>query len=309
VTRRRGVFWPLILIAIGLVFLLANYGFITPVSWVAIANLWPLLLILIGIDIAFARRWPLAALVAEVAIIAGGLALVAANPTYGFPFPPFGSRDGGGETDLSVPRGSASSLSLHLNGGAATYHVGGGASGLFEAHSSNPDLRLRRSDRGDRADLRIDQTGLGGPGLRFGNNPSTTIDVRVASDVPTSLEVNMGAGELTLDLSSIRATDARVNTGAATLLVVLPRPSGDIPIGIGAGASSIAIQVPEGVEARITTTGGVLTLRSDNPRLGQAGAQGGCVACGSSVETPGYASARDRVTVTIRAGASSVTVR
>ena len=78
--RRRGVFWPLLLIALGLLFLLQTMGFISGVSWLAIACLWPILLILIGLDIAFAGRWPLATLAAEVVVIAAGLALVAYAP-------------------------------------------------------------------------------------------------------------------------------------------------------------------------------------------------------------------------------------
>ena len=77
---RRGVFWPLLLIALGLIFLLQNFGFIAGVSWLAIASLWPLLLVLIGLDIAFAHRWPVPTLVAEVLVIAAGLALVAYSP-------------------------------------------------------------------------------------------------------------------------------------------------------------------------------------------------------------------------------------
>ena len=79
-TARRGVFWPLLLIALGLIFLLQNFGFISGVSWLAVASLWPLLLVLIGLDIAFARRWPVPTLAAEVAVIAAGLALVAYSP-------------------------------------------------------------------------------------------------------------------------------------------------------------------------------------------------------------------------------------
>ena len=54
-SARRGVFWPLLLIALGLIFLLQNFGYISGVSWRAVASLWPLLLVLIGLDIAFAR--------------------------------------------------------------------------------------------------------------------------------------------------------------------------------------------------------------------------------------------------------------
>ena len=135
------------------------------------------------------------------------------------------------------------------------------------------------------------------------------MQIQVASDVPTSLTINVGAGEFDVDLSDVRVTDARVNIGASSMRFVLPKPGGDVAIRMNGGASSIAIVVPDGVEARIATTGGLLSLRSDNTRLGSGGGTGGCVACGSSVETSGYGSAHDRVTITISAGASSIVVR
>jgi hypothetical protein len=100
-----------------------------------------------------------------------------------------------------------------------------------------------------------------------------------------------------------------MNTGASTLRLVLPKPSGDVSVRISAGASNVIVTVPEGVDARISTSGGLVRVRSDNVRLGEGGGTGGCVACGSSVQTSGYSTARDRVTVTMSAGASSITVR
>ena len=55
---RQGVFWPLLLIALGIVFLLSNFGVITGISWLAVASLWPLLLVLIG-RISRCAPWPL----------------------------------------------------------------------------------------------------------------------------------------------------------------------------------------------------------------------------------------------------------
>ena len=301
---RRGVFWPLLLIALGLVFLLQNFGFISGVSWLAIASLWPLLLVLIGLDIAFARRWPLPTLVVEVLVIAAGLALVAYSPNLSPGIFVFGNGNGPGDADVSVQRGDATQLNLTLNGGAThSYHLGGGSGQLVEAHSTNPDLRLRASGT-TRAEVRLDQVSSG-----FVRPTAGDIQIGVASDVPTSLTINVGAGEFDFDLSDVRVTDARVNIGASSMRFVLPKPSGDVAIRMNGGASSITIVVPEGVEARIATTGGLLALRSDNSRVGSGGSVGGCVACGSSVETSGYSSAHDRVTVTISAGASSITVR
>jgi hypothetical protein len=243
--------------------------------------------------------------VAEVLVIAAGLALVAYSPNLAPGVFVFGDGAGPGDSDVSVPRNNATQLALTLNaGGTRSYHLIGGAGQLVEAHSTSADLRLRTSGT-TRADVRLDQTSNGffvpgGPG---------DVQIRVASDVPTSLTINVGAGEFDVDLSDVRVTDARINIGASSMRFVLPKPSGDVAIRINGGASSLAIVVPDGVEARIATTGGLLSLRSDNTRLGSGGGTGGCVACGSSVETSGYGAAHDRVTLTISAGASSIVVR
>jgi len=93
---RRGLFWPLVLITIGLVFLLVNYGLIPGVTAVSLLSLWPLLLILAGVDIAIGRRWPLAALGIDVAVIALGLVLLSTQPAIlGGPFFTFGGTTGG----------------------------------------------------------------------------------------------------------------------------------------------------------------------------------------------------------------------
>jgi hypothetical protein len=306
VTVRRGVFWPLLLIALGLIFLLQNFGFISGVSWLAVASLWPLLLVLIGLDIAFARRWPIPTLAVEVAVIAAGLALVAYSPNLSPGVFVFGDGGGGGETDVALPRGDATQLNLTLNGGAThSYHVSGGATQLVEAHSANPDLRLRVSGTSGRPDVRLDQASSG----FFRPVSAGDIQIRLANDVPISLTINVGAGDFDVDLSDVRITDARVNVGASSMRFVVPKPGGDVAIRMNGGASNVAIVVPDGVEARIVTTGGLLSLRCDNTRVGSGGGTGGCVACGSSVETSGYGAALDRVTITISAGASSIVVR
>jgi len=288
---RRGVFWPLLLIALGLVFLLSNFGIISGISWRAIASLWPLLLILIGLDIAFARRWPLPTLALEVAVIAAGLALVASSPNLSPGIFVFGEGNGPGGTDVSVPRGDTTQLTLTLNAGATrAYGVSGGATALVEAHSAEPDLRVRIAGTTPSPIVRLDQVSPNG----FFQPGGADIQVRIASDVPTSLTINAGAGQFDIDLSDVRVTAADVNVGASSMRFVLPKPSGDVAIEMNGGASNIVITVPEGVEARISTSGGLLSLRSDNPRLGNTGSASGVFAGRTSVETSGYSAARTR---------------
>jgi hypothetical protein len=298
-SRGRGFSWPLILITIGVVFLLANYGVIPGVSALSLLNLWPLILILVGVDIAIGRRWPLAAIGIDVAVLAFGVALLATQPT--FLGGPFFIVNGGapGERDVSVPRLSATSMSLTLNGGAGRFQVSGGSTMLVEAHSGEDDVQLRYATSaqpsGPRADVRIDQTG----NRRFGGS-TADVEARVASDVPTDLSVNGGAGVFTIDLSDVTLSRADLNVGAASLTLTLPKPTKEVGIDVHAGASTIVVVVPEGVEARVTTTGLVLSLRSTNSRINPNG---------SSAETSGYGSATARVTVRITAGASSIAIR
>ncbi len=295
--RRRGLFWPLTLIGVGLVALLANYGVIQPVSFLSFLALWPVLLILLGIDIAFARRWPVPTLAAEVAIIAGALLLAVTQPNaLSVTAFSFGSSNGCSDprASVSVPRTSLQSYAFTLNGGAARYQLSGGASDAVDADADHDELCLGvRSAGGTRADVRLSQSVA-----RIGG--TNDITVRLASDLPVSLTVNAGAGQFDVDLHDVKVTDARLNIGASNTTIVLPRPSGDVGIRLDGGASRVVIEIPTDVEARISVSGGLVTSSSTNPRATKSG---------NVIETAGYASAKDRVTITVTGGVSSIAVR
>lgn len=283
--------WPLLLIVLGLVFLAANLGFIPGVRLVDVLALWPLLLVLIGLELALAHRHPLAALASELGVLAFAAALVILQPAYPQWFS-FIAPAPGGSTSVSVPRGSATALNFHLTGGAGTFTLHGGATDLVNVTSDRSDLVLHTS--GTRTvTARVDESD---EGPRFGGTPSAHVDARLASDVPVSVDVDAGAGEFTVDLSDVRATDARLNVGAASLRLVLPRPSGNVSVTVSAGASSVVIEIPDGVEASVSTSGALMSVRSENPRV-------------AGTQTSAYASAADRVTVRVTAGASSVVIR
>lgn len=299
--RRRGFLFPLVLIALGVTFFAANLGYLPPVSARALLSLWPVLLIVFGVEAILARREPYLALAIEILVIVASVALVVAQPR-GL-FLPLGASS----TSATVARDGARSLSLRVEGGAGTYTLAGGAAALVDARSDGGEISVTDDRRGDEASVRVRPVGVGDV-VVFGATPPMNVDVRVASDVPASLRLDGGAGDFTLDLRDVRVRDVRVETGASKVELTLPRPAGDVPVRVQAGAASIVIVVPDGVEARVTTTGGLLTTSSDNARLG-AVTRTVLGRNASAAETPGYASAKDRVTVTVEAGASSITIR
>ena len=295
---RRGLVWPLLLIVVGAVLLAANYGLIAPVSAFALLSLWPVILIVVGIDIAIGRRWPLAALGADTLVLAAAIAMVIASPTSPLGIFPFAisTSDGPIVSTIDVPRSDVKTMALRLSAGAGTFELRGGAQSLVEAQSDHDDLRLRNPTRiGDRIDVRVDQGPISN-GFHFGPSGGSHVTMQVANDIPTSLTVDAGAGEFIIDMSALRISDARISVGAASLHLVLPQPTGDVPFTVSAGASSITIEIPAGVEARITTSGGLTATRVENPRF-------------AGSETAGYATAKDRVTIRISAGATSIVIR
>lgn len=79
--RDRSLAFPRVLIGIGVLLLLANLGYVGGVAWGQLARLWPVLLVLAGIDLLVLPRSFALAAVVETAIVAGALVYLLATPT------------------------------------------------------------------------------------------------------------------------------------------------------------------------------------------------------------------------------------
>jgi DUF4097 and DUF4098 domain-containing protein YvlB len=286
-----GLILPLILIGLGVAFLLANLGYLPPISIRALADMWPIVLILIGIEILLGRRQPVLGLALQLVALALAVAIVASQSA--------GLLTSAAATTSSdtVARDGATALALDLDGHAGDISVTGGASGLVETRSTGGAVKITTDREGGTAEVGIEpehELVLPFQGLR------TDLDVVLASDVPASIKLDIGAGDVRLDLRDLRITSVNVDAGAGDISVTLPVPEGVVAIEIDAGAADVTIEVPSGVEARVTVAGGVVSLESSNSRL---------VASGGAAETAGYATASSRVTVTIEGGAASVHIR
>ena len=197
------------------------------------------------------------------------------------------TRSGGaGVASVRVPRDGADQLELELRLGAGRYALRGGAAELVEAGSQSPDIDARVERTGRRARVRLAHDR---PWFPFTERGATHWRIAVGTDVATRLDVAAGAGDFELDLSAIRVVDARLSVGAAQARVTLPRPIGEVPVRISTGASQVTIAAPPGVEYQVRATGGLLDFGGRN-------------------ESPGYATAADRVAVRVEGGAASVRI-
>ena len=81
--RYRSLFWPMILIGVGLVWFLSNIGAIPSFNPLALINLWPLLLIALGLDLLIGRRSPLVGLLIGLGTLGAAVAILLAAPNLG----------------------------------------------------------------------------------------------------------------------------------------------------------------------------------------------------------------------------------
>lgn len=185
-----------------------------------------------------------------------------------------------------VPREGSARLELDLAVGAGRFRLAGGATQLIEVASTNDDIATRVERSGDRALVRLRQDAAWWPFAWRGGSDWT---IRIAPDVPTILTMNAGAGDFSIDLSGLVLASCRMQIGAAQARVVLPRPQGTVEMRVSGGAAQVAFEAPPGVEYRLETSGGLMSVNG-------------------RTETPGYATAVHRVLVRFSGGAASVRI-
>ena len=278
--RQPSIVAALVLIAAGIVFMLANAGYIVGLRWSDVAELWPILLVLAGVDLLLRPRSFAVAVATEIAII--GIAIVWL--LSGLALTPNTS----GSYETVVPRAAVSDLSITVNYGAGRLDLRGGGSDLVAVTSTLQDVTRTVSQNGDTAGVvvssRSDFFGWRGGDRAW--------QVTLPSDVPTAMTLNLGAGDFDVDLTDVMLTRATINTGASSLVVRMPKPTGDLRMTISTGAASVTIDVPDGVEYSIHHTGAFQSVRGRAP-----------------TESAGYASASDRLTLTLTGAMSSVSIR
>lgn len=294
--RYRSFFWPALLILIGVIALLANANIISVDQLARLADLWPLILVVIGLELIVGRALQgraadVAALLIALLAVGGALAYVAAGPHL-----PTGTQT----MDASNPLGNLSQASLQLDDGAATTTIRSSSdmgSDLYHAHitysGQKPSVSLDTSS----GQLHISQYNSGFP---FFQNRRFDLDLQINSQVPWKITTNSGASTDTFRLSGVNVTSIELNTGASKEDLTLGPPTGTVQITINGGVVTVHLHRPSGTQASVDVSGGAVSLDADGHGYHGIGSE--------SWQSDGYGSATDRYQVMVNGGASTVTM-
>ncbi len=302
--RRRGsVVGPLILIALGVVFLLNNMGYLSWDIWLVLWRLWPLLLVAIGLDLLIGRRSLLGSLIVVVLIIAlfgGGLYLLT-SPMLA------GGQPSRTENIRQTLQG-ATSADVRVEPGAAALRIGS----TQELSSPQPEDLLIVGTVGLRGGEQLSQdysVSAGNGNYRLSTNEPAFVplvpgplnerwDLLLTPSVPINLRVNAGYGEVNLDLFALKLLSLRVSSGAGRTTVTLPA-RGMFQAQLSGGVGETVVRIPSGLAARIHTSTGI----------GSVEVPSGFQKQGDVYVSPDYDSASARVDLQVSGGIGRITIQ
>ena len=273
VRRYRSYFWPAVLILIGVFALLVNSGVITTDRLGLLFDLWPVILIVIGLELLARRAVPgqagdVAAVLIVLLAAGGAVAYVALAP----------SPSTSGKLDSHAAVGNLDHAALEIDAGAATITVTGTSSlggDLYHAtitySGPKPEVNLDRSN----GNLTISQ---GNTGFGVFQTRRFTLDLQINSTIPWTITSNGGASTETFKLASLPLKSMDINTGASREDITLGTPTGVVPITINGGALTVNLHRPAGTGASVNVSGGAVSLTFDGHQsrgIGEVGEASG----------------------------------
>jgi hypothetical protein len=127
------------------------------------------------------------------------------------------------------------------------------------------------------------------------------MDVSLAPDVSiSSLIIQAGAADAHLDLSMLRVSSLDLSIGATTAWLRFSEAAGTTNAHISGGASTITLEIPQGVAAQIQQRGGLSTFNIDRTRFPQVSE--------GQYRSADYDTAANKLNINIETGVTTIQV-
>jgi len=295
-TRRGGLpLGALLLIFIGVLMLLENFGIVPSGWWVGLLEYWPLVLIFLGLQMVLRPKFAWVGALVFFAVLATILYLTLGHsPTWNIAVEPITHTEPLGATKQAT-------LSLELSAGQLKLGaLPSGSAHLMQAIITGGSFTT--SAEREREETRLSFSAgpkkgrLGPPVLAIAPRVTALLSQEASYDL--ALQLNAADVELSFQELDLRSLALNLNAGRAA--VWLPATPNAQRVVIAANAAKVEIVVPEGVAIRLRSQAQLGSIKAEEL---------GLVEAGSYRTTPNYADARGRLDLEIESNASMVIVR
>lgn len=284
----------LVALTVGLAVLSVNFGWFNwSFDWSFVWNLWPTLLILLGLSFLLPR--PLSGLLRLLAVI--GLCVLVFVGIERLAEGWQRVQRGVSNQELRSSGQVPGRASFEFDSGAGDFSISGTSDDLVYAKTATTigNYRLDESEEGDlrRTRLVMDSRGY----FRLGRNQNKA-EVSLSPDPVWDISVNIGAAAGSFDLSGHKVAKTTIKSGASSLELKLSDLLDESLAEIDAGASSVTILVPQTAAVELAAETGLASreLPAELKRVGD----------GTLYRTEGFDDAAKKIRLRVRAGVSSV---
>lgn len=307
--HRSSFVWPILFIGAGVYFLLVNLGYISPLSWAILVRFWPVLLIVIGLDILFGRRslaGGLASSLLALLLVGGLIWVLMQNPErfksvewMQFLNPTMKTE----KIDVPLESIKDAEISLDLGSGVQTINALPATSASMLEGKIDYYGMLNYTVEGSGEHRSISLSTRNTPDDWFILNWQP-INWRISlhPDVVYSLYVDTGSGRNKFDLSALKIKELHLGSGSGRIYMNLP--AGDYYAKLDIGSGQTEIHFPAHVAAQVRLDQGSGRFRAPDFKLieGEKDEDG-------VWETPAYASASQRIEMDIDQGSGDILLK
>jgi hypothetical protein len=173
--------------------------------------------------------------------------------------------------EQTIEAGDINSARVNIQMGVGRLDVNGGASGLLDAQftynieSWQPEVDYEISGSEGRLTVQQPDGDTGSINIPDTDDVEYEWNLRLNDDIPMDLDINLGLGESTLELSGLTLNSLDIQTGVGETTIDLTGDwANSIDIDIEGGVGKTTVRLPDGVGVRVETQTGIGSINVQN---------------------------------------------
>lgn len=241
------LFLGLIILFIGIFYLCKNYGWLPENLNLEILRLWPILIITVGLSLLNSEGF----LSKTIGFV---IFLIVITITSFIIF--YGVKNDTkpilNENPFKVERSEKTNYSsIVIKSGVGKVNITGGseefADGNLRSNISNLKMDNDTSSEKQKLFLEVES----GDGIESLSGIENDLTVKLSSELPTDISLNLGVADTRLDLREVLVNDLDIEIGVANLDLIMGDKAEMAKVNLRSGLSSIKISLPDDAGSRI----------------------------------------------------------
>lgn len=260
--HHHSLFWPTLLIGVGLIWLLVNLGVIAPASLNSIWQFWPLLLVWLGLDIIFRHQRAWIGDLIGILAVGGLVAYLVLQPSTGVVQTTAQTR----LENFSSPLSDTASVTYNFETASEPVNI--------YALASNSD-KLIDANLVHQGDIDFSVTGNQNklvvlsertyPSSWFNwslNSPQSKWDIGLAGSVDSDITIDGGSGTINADFTGVKVQRLSLDLGSGASSFTLPQTEENLSADLNSGSGSVNLTLPvmTNITLRIESGSGALNI-------------------------------------------------